>query len=215
MQIKFKFDPLDGLATRLERAAARGRFQVSAVEAVNAVVQRANTSLQRGEIRDINLTPAYVKSKTDLKLATGGGPARAEITTRGDLTVLGRFGTLAMVAGHGAMRRAGPRKGLRNAGTSVSIRKSSAVFEPQWFVLPLRKGTQAGLNGFGVFVRDSRLLPSPLAKREGRAGKRQIYGPSPYQLFKEQIRVQGAEIEDDLQRTALAEMGDALEDALS
>ena len=58
--IKFKFDPLDKLGTRLERAAERGRLALAAVDAVNVVTKRADEALRRGEIKDINLTPAYV-----------------------------------------------------------------------------------------------------------------------------------------------------------
>jgi hypothetical protein len=215
--IKFRFDPLDGLGTRLERAAERGRIALAAVDAVNAVTKRADESLRRGEIKDINLSPAYVKSKTDVALATlGSGKARAEIVTSGDLTTLGNFGVgfSSMPPGFGAKRRAGPRVGLRNAGTNVIIKKSSPVFEPQWFVLPLRRGSASGGNGFGVFVRDDRLAPSKKALREGKAGKRHIYGPSPYQLFKQQILLQQDDIQADLARTALARLGDALEEAL-
>ena len=211
---KFKFDPLEGLADKIERAAARGRFALAAVDAVNIVTTRANTSLQAGEIANINLTPAYVKSKTDVQLASGASKARATITTKGDLTVLGRFGvTMASMQRTGGVTRDGPRPARLNSGTSYRIRKNAPAFEPQWFVLPLRKGSEAGGNSFGVFVRDSRIPKSKRALREGKAGKRHIYGPSPYQLFKEQIRLQGRDIQDDLARTALEQMGAELEKA--
>ncbi len=213
--VKFKFDPLEGLADKLDRAAARGRYAAAAADAVNRVTERADVSLRRGEIRDINLSPAYVKSKTDVQLASAGARPRATITTAGDLTVLGNFSPLYMTPGRGVMRRAGPRAGMRNAGTGVAIRKTSPTFEEQWFVLPLRRGGVAGGNGFGVFVRDDRLKPSPTALREGKAGKRHIYGPSPYQLFKEQVRVQADDIQDDLEATARGILGQAIEDSLA
>lgn len=207
---RFKFDPLASITDKLDRAAAKGRFLLASVEAVNAVTLRTGASLQRGEIRDINLSPAYVKSKTDMVVAPARGPAKAAILTSGDLTVLGRFSPLILAAGNGAMRRAGPRAGLRNAGVTVPIRRSSPAFEPQWFVLPLRRGSQAGLNGFGVFVRDSRLKPRAAALREGKAGKRHIYGPSPYSLFKAQVNVQMPDILNDLERETLKRIGDIL-----
>lgn len=209
--VRFKFDPLEGLADRLDKAAARGRFASAAADAVNSVTQRADASLQRGEIRDINLSPAYVKSKTDVQLARPGSKPRATITTAGDLTVMGNFSPLQMLPGLGALRRAGPRYGMRNAGTAVAIKRSQVLFERQWFVLPLRRGLTSGGNGFGVFVRDDRLAPSPRALREGQAGKRHIYGPSPYQLFKEQVRLQADDIEDDLRQTTLTTLGAAIE----
>ena len=218
--IRFKFDPLDGMADRLERAAARGRFALAAVDAVNIVTKRANESLQRGEIRDINLSPAYVKSKTDMVLASPGSKARSEIVTKGDATVLGNFAPVSRIIAPGSMRRAGPVKGFRQAGTALAIRKSSYILEKQWFVMALRRGAQAGGNGFGVFVRDDSLParngPGAVSEgrhRDGKAGKRHLYGPAPYQLFKEQIRVQERSIQDDLERTALDRMGAELEKA--
>lgn len=214
ISFKFKFDPLEGLADKIEQAARRGRFALAAVDAVNIVTQRASTSLQAGEIANINLDPAYVKSKTDVQLASPGSKARATITTKGDLTVMGRFGaTMASMQRTGGTTRSGPRPARLNSGTKYRIKKSAPGFERQWFVLPLRKGLEAGGNSFGVFVRDSRITPSKKALREGKAGKRHIYGPSPYQLFKEQIRLQGGDIQDDLARTALDRMADELEKA--
>lgn len=210
-RIKVDVKPLEGLAERLERAAQRGRFAASAADAVNAVTRRADQALRDGETRNINLSPAYVKSKTDVRFARAGDRPQATITTSGDLTVMGNFSPLQMFPGNGVMRRAGPRAGMRNAGTAVAITKSSVEFQPQWFVLPLRRGSIGGGNGFGVFVRDDRLKPSPRALREGRAGKRHVYGPSPYQLFKAQITLQQGDIENDLRRTATDLIGRAVE----
>lgn len=219
--IKFRFDPLEGLTDRLEKVAARARFAVAAVEAVNIVTKRADESLRRGEIRDINLTPAYVKSKTDVRLASGGGKARAEIITSGDPTILGRFAPLSRLVDSGRIDRIGRRLGRRSAGTALAIRKSSVENQPQWFIMRLKAGNAAGEN-FGVFVRDNRLPAKngPNASvaggrhRDGKAGKRHIYGPSPYQLFKAQIGLQADDIQDDLARTALQRMGDVLEETL-
>ena len=80
--IRFRFEPLDDLGDKLDRAVARARLATAAAEAVNAVTGRADASLQRGEIRDVNLSPAYVKSKTDVQLAEPGGKPRATITTK-------------------------------------------------------------------------------------------------------------------------------------
>ena len=141
-----------------------------------------------------------------------GGKARATISVNGDLTVMGNFGPVRVTA-PGAMRRAGPIAGRRSAGVNVAIRRGQPRLEPQWFLMRLRQGTQAGTK-FGAFVRDDSIAPSPRGLREGRAGKRHVYGPSPYALIREQIGRQRSDIEDDLQRTALAEMGDDLQRAL-
>ena len=42
---------------------------LAAADAVNTVTKRATEALMRGEMRDINLSPAYIKSKTDMALA--------------------------------------------------------------------------------------------------------------------------------------------------
>lgn len=211
-----KVDELDQAASRIERAAARGALIVAAVDAVNAVTKRADESLRRGETADINLSPTYVKSKTDMVLASPGGKPKATITTKGDLTILGNFGVgmQSRIIAPGIQRRAGPIHGRRSAGTRVTIRKSAVQIEPQWFVMRLRKGLSAG-DKYGVFVRDDAISPSPNAAREGKAGKRHIYGPSPYQLFREQIGRQYGDIQDDLQRSALKRMGDDLEELIT
>lgn len=215
INVRFRFEGLDSLSDRLDRAASRARLASAAVEAVNLVATRAEKSLREGEIRDINLSPAYVKSKTDLVLAQPGGrAARAEIVTRAEPTVLGRFAPLSRVVAPGAKRKAGPILGWRSAGVRVAIRRTRYLFERQWFIMPLRRGTVSGGNGFGVFVRDPRLAPSPRAEREGKYGKRHIYGPAPYQLFKHQIAVQQDDIGADLAQEALRQLGDSLEGSL-
>lgn len=220
--IKFKFDPLDKLSARLERAAERGRLALAAVDTVNIVTKRADESLRRGEIQNINLTPAYVKSKTDMSLAVlGSGPARAEIVTKGDPTILGRFAPLSRLVDSSRKDRINRTLGRRSAGTRVAILKSKVETQKGWFIMRLRAGNGPG-NNFGVFVRDPRLPAKngPNASlaggrhRDGKAGKRHIYGPAPYQLFKRQIDVQSNDIRDDLARTALTRLGDALEEAL-
>lgn len=209
-QIRVKFNPARELADRLDRTAASGRLALNAAQAVNDVTVAFNDSQIAEQTRTINLTQAYVRSKTDVTLARPLGKPRAEILTRGDLTVLGNFTPLAMTAGRGVLRRAGPRIGMRNAGTRVSIKRASPVFEPQWFVLPLRRGRVPGGNGFGVFVRDDSIPPSKRALREGRHGKRHIYGPSPYSMFRRQIDTRSPEVQARLAERALALMGDGL-----
>lgn len=211
--IQVKSQGVEEAASRLERAARRGALILSAVDAVNKVTTRADVSLRAGENRDINLTAAYIKSKTDVQLAAPGSKPRATVTTKGDLTILSNFAPVSRLVAPGAPRRAGPIKGFRSAGVRVAIRKSDYRTEPQWFVMRLRAGASAGQK-FGVFVRDDAIPPSPGAKREGRAGKRHIYGPSPYALFREQIGQQFEDIEDDLAKTALRTMGDELADLL-
>lgn len=200
LDIKIDVRQIEALAGKLDRIEG-SRLGGAALEAVNAVTVAFEKKSTAAGVADINLTQAYVKSKTDLQLATNVLSPRATITTRGDLTPLGNFDPIAIQRagrGNSVPRRAGPRVGRRNAGILMSIKRSQSIKENQWFVLPLRRGDIPGGNGLGVFVRSSKLAPSPTATREGKAGKQQIYGPSPYMLFRKQITVQGPQLARDL-----------------
>lgn len=171
---------------------------------VNEVAQRAYVTITGGETEGINLSPVYVKSKTDLSIGSNPGDPRALLESKERLTPLGNFGPLTVRQGQGQLMRAGPRAGRRNAGVNLSVRLGQPLYEPQWFVLPLRSGRDAGGNGEGVFVRSSALAPSRTATREGRFGKRHIYGPSPNTLFAHQVKVQAEKIQTDLSNTVVA-----------
>jgi hypothetical protein len=207
-QVRIDIRQVDQAADKLDRIDAR-RLGLVARDVVNEVVVRVEKQAAAGEIADINLSAAYVRSKTDLALATSTTSPRAVITTKGDLTVLGNFGPLSRVVAPGAQRRAGPIKGWRSAGVRIAIRRSQYLTEGQWFLLPL---TNTGK--YGVFVRSTRLPPSGRAKREGRYGKHHIYGPSPYQLFSHQIGVQAESWEADLGSTAVARLAANIEEGL-
>lgn len=190
---------LPGLADRLERIDGR-RLGLAAVEAVNAVVTRFDAAQQAGQTRDIALTPAYVKSKTDLALATDPLNPTATLVTRGDLTVMDHY-PLQALTDPGRLDRAGRRLGKRQAGVRVGIKPSAPVVEPQWFTMRLRVGTASG-SRIGVFVRTS----------AGR--KKHLYGPSPYSLFRFQVGQLGADLQQDLEATGLAAIADAVDEAL-
>lgn len=197
MKIKVNVREIEALEGRLLRITPESIGR-GALQAVNAVTTEFQESAIRGEIRNINLTDAYVRSKTDLRLGNNVFKPRAEITTRGDLTVLGRFPGTVWYRQPGAPRRAGPVKGRRSAGVYANVTNTDRLDQPQWFLMRLRN--QGGL--MGAFVRDDTVAPR--GTRDGSAGKRHIYGPSPYQLFRKQIDLQGPQLEDDLERTAAA-----------
>ena len=196
------------LADRLSSVDSR-KLGEAALSAVNESAVDFEKRAIDGGILNINLQRTYVKSKTDLLLGTNPSVPRAAITTKGDATVLGNFGPLATIragAGNSVLRRAGPRVGRRNAGVIVNIKRDRAEKQNQWFILPLKRGDIPGGNGLGVFVRDDALAPSAGAKREGKAGKRHIYGPAPYQLFRTQIDKQGPQWVEDLETRAVAKL---------
>lgn len=204
MAFSFKIDirGVEALADRLERADAQ-TISDGAANVVNEVAQQIESETQKGIFGRVNLTGAYVKSKYDLTLASNDVNPRAEITVGGDLTILGRYNPVTLVQ-PGAQRRAGPVAGRRSAGVRVEIGKGRPVTEPQWFVMRLRSGTQAG-DRYGVFVRTS-----------ASGGKPQhIYGPSPYSLFRQQVDFRTVEFERALETTVVQRFGSNLERALS
>lgn len=191
-EVTVSVSEVEGLARRIERLPGDvlGR---AAVDAVNAVVTRFDELQRKGQVADIALSPAYVKSKTDLQLAANPANPRALLTTRGDLTILGRYNP-TVLRDPERLDRAGRRMGNRQAGVRVAIKPSAPVEETQWFTMRLKNG-----NGTGVFVRTS-------------AGRvKHIYGPSPYSLFRHQINTRSEDLREDLQRTGLAAMADAVE----
>lgn len=213
---KFVIDvrQIESLAESLVQLSGE-RLGGAALKGVNEVAGRFEESAIQGELANIALRKAYVKSKTDLKLGTDFSSPSATITTQRALTPLGNFAGLVYFRQPGAPRRAGPVKGRRSAGAAVNIKNTDRVQEGQWFVLPLKAGKISGGNGYGAFVRASALLGkgkndhgSGLGdagrRRDGRYGKQQIYGPSPGALFARQIDTQGTALQDDLQKTVVA-----------
>ncbi len=202
-RVTIDISQLDALAGRLGRVDGEtlGR---RAAEAVNEVTLRFSEQAQAAEIADINLSPAYVRSKTDVVLSplVGQSP-EATITTRWSATILGRFEPVIQLREPSTRsKRRGPRRG-KPAGVAVSIRKSRVEVQPKWFTMRLRRGRYEG-SDIGVFVRSS-----------AKGGKpKHIYGVSPYSLFRHQVNVRADDLQDDLTRTAVDRLGSAIEEAL-
>lgn len=197
MKITFNATGLDALAADLESVSAQ-RVGVRAAEVVNRVITKFNDVQQAAQIADINLEPAYVRGKTDLRLASPSANPRAEIVTRGDLTILGRYKPLVQV------RKEPKRTGSQGApdGVAVQLRRSTATYQPKWFTMRLRRGVEAGADT-GVFLR------------ERSTGKlKHIYGPSPYSLFRHQRDTRVDELTDELARDAQQGLAQLLQEAL-
>lgn len=204
--LKVETKELATLAARLGglAGASLGR---AAKDAVNEVTLRAHESTLRGMTADVGLTPAYVKSKTDVSLATDLLHPVGEIVTRGDLTILGRYPLQQLTQSARPDAKGDPSRGIapgtKQAGIRASIRRSAPVARDKWFTMKLRAGKTAGDN-VGVFVRAT-----------GRDKPKHIYGPSPYSLFRHQLDVQSSDIADDLSKTALQKIADQVEKALA
>jgi hypothetical protein len=85
--------------------------------------------------------------------------------------------------------------GMRQSGVQVEVTRGTPnTGFANGFLMPLKRGADAGGNGVGVFTRSGGRL-------------RHRYGPAVYQLFKTQIPNIEGEIGDDLE----AELLDALQ----
>lgn len=190
--------PADQLASRLDRAADSARIRLEMVDAVNDVTQRFQLTAARAMNAGLNLDDGYVRSKMAFTPAVQGrGTVRAEIVTRGDLTIIGRY-PHQQLRNAGTPVRSGVSRGRRPSGARVEIKKGAAVTEPQWFLMKLRN--QAGAEG--LFVRTS----------SGRT--KHLYGPSPYSLFRFQIGVLQDDLQDDLSVEATRRVAGVIERSL-
>lgn len=194
---------IDGLESKLRRLTGEA-FGLAASTAVNEVVTRFEKVASRGMNEGINLSDAYIKSKTDLVLARPGANPEATLTTRGDLTILGHYDPVVLY--RSAPRAKGdPSRGVpagaRAAGVSVEVTRGNRKSMPTAFTMRLRQGTKEG-DKVGVFIRNG-------------DRKKHVYGVAPYSLFRYQLNKRSEELETDLETTAAASMVDAVERALA
>jgi len=201
LDVTVRVAPIEAMADRVGRAVERLASATDAIDAVNLVTAKYDEVLRAGMIADINLSDAYVRSKTDLAFALRN--PEASITVRGDLTILGHYPRTQLTQAAGKRSRGDPSRGIpagsKQAGLSVGIKRSTPTVQPKWFSMKLRRGTQAG-DKVGVFVRVG----------PGRKDVRHIYGPSPYSLFRFQASKHLDQIAEELQ----AEVGRSVEQAL-
>lgn len=196
---------MPSLADRLGRISG-SVIGLAARDSVNEVITRFEREATAGMTANIGLEPVYVRSKTDLRLAESTVNPKAEMVTRGDLTILGRFPTQQLT--QSAPRAKGdPKRGIapgrKQAGVRVAIRRSAPVSVDKWFTMRLRAGNGPGENT-GVFVRAT-----------GRDKPKHIYGPAPYSLFRHQRDLRAPDVETDLADTTMRTIVDRVEKALA
>lgn len=201
--VKIDFDGADRLAGKIDALASRALLRLSAADAVNEVATRFDKQAKQGMNAGLNLSDDYVASRMRVERASpaGVGPVRAEVVTRGDLTILSHYPHVQLT--QAAPRAKGdPKRGIppgrKQAGIAAEIRKGGAVAVDKWFTMTLR-----GSGKVGVFFRP--------------AGRKPVhkYGPSPYSLFRHQIEVGQDALADDLQRTAAEHAADAIRKGLA
>ena len=206
LALKIDTRELDTLRDRLGEMTGEeiGRATVTAL---NGVVDRAYELSRERMIAGINLSDDYLRRRMRVEHATKGKPV-ASITASGardDMTVLGRFDAKPRAVPTKTQRPAGPRRvpvqpGQKQSGVTVSVTKGNADFiVERGFMLPLRRGTQAGGNGYGVFARS----------RDGTLKHR--YGPSVYQLFAYQAQTVSYAAEEDLEETLIEQVTEVLQ----
>ena len=206
LALKIDTHELDTLRDRLGEMTGEeiGRATVTAL---NGVVDRAYELSRERMIAGINLSDDYLRRRMRVEHATKGKPV-ASITASGardDMTVLSRFDAKPVIVQNKKGRAGkgnellGIPSGQRQAGVKVSVTRGNEDFIERGFMLPLRRGTQAGGNGYGVFARS----------RDGTLKHR--YGPSVYQLFAYQVQTVSYAAEEDLEETLIEQVTEVLQ----
>jgi hypothetical protein len=198
--------PLDALTDALGRISQPDFVEKAAIAAVNKVTDRTYDLARRRMNAGINLDDQYIARK--LKVEHASKTPRATITAAGDLTVLGRYDPkiiLKPVKHPGRSKGDASRgipPGLKSGGVTVQVGRGAVKPIAHGFLMPLRRGSDAGANGIGVFTRDA----------NGRVRHR--YGPAVYQLFRATTENILGEVQDDLQATVNAALDTAINKAL-
>lgn len=197
---------MPALAERLGRISG-SVIGLAARDAVNEVITRFERDAQHGMTADYGLTPAYVRSKTDVRLAESTLNPKAEMVTRGDLTILGRFPLQQLTRPAQSRAKGDPSRGIapgrKQAGVRATIKRSAPVARDKWFTMRLRAGAAPGENT-GVFVRAT-----------GRAKPKHIYALAPYSMFRHQVGVRLGDVETDLANTTMRTIVDRVEKAFA
>lgn len=205
-KVNVKVGGVKELATAIGRAASNEVLGKAQIVAVNKVADRAYNQARQRMGETVNLDDTYIRRKLAITNATDR--PRATITAAGDNVVLGRYNPKLrlrpvrdLARAKGSAKR-GIAPGLTGGGVSVEVKRGRPAVLETGFLLPLRRGNEAGGNGMGVFTRD----------KQGRVKHR--YGPSVYQIFSSMTRDILEEVQDDLQETVLREMDAAIEKVL-
>jgi len=211
--VKFDVQEVERLAKDLSKLSGEEIGKAS-VTALNEVIDRTYELSRDKMISGINLSDDYLRRRMTVASATPAKPV-ASITASGArkaMSVLGRFDAKPVLVANKKKTNTGmvgPRKlpfpaGQRQAGVTVEVTRGdvSDGFVPRGFLLPLKKGTEAGGNGLGVFART----------KEGKLRHR--YGPSVYQLFAYQVEHILNDVTDDLEDTLTEQVALAMQKAI-
>ena len=203
-RVTFRLDELEDAVRRVDAIVGRSLLKLAAIDAVNAVVKRADVSLRKAENVGINLTDAYIESLT--RVSPAKGKPRAELATIGDTVTLGRYPFSQLYQPAKGRARGDPKRGIpagsKQHGIRADVTRGSPTYASSWFTMTLRRGSSAG-SQVGIF------------RRTGNGTVKHLYGPAPYSLFRYQIGAQEAAISEDLAATVIAASARVIEDALA
>lgn len=185
----------------------------AALRAVNRVASRTYNNTVDAMIAGINLNDEYVRSKTQLILATSPLDATATLVANADSarpSTLTTFG--AVVVGKATKNpqhakgnpSIGVPRGYRAAGFDASVARGKTDFFSH---------SQSG-NTYFFIIRapNGRLLTVARQKNaRGKGSLGTLYGPSVVQLFRFQIKTHLGAITQDLRATLLVELQNQLD----
>ncbi|WP_148715050.1 hypothetical protein [Chitinolyticbacter meiyuanensis] len=164
------------LAGRLR--ATPDQLAAAGVQAVNAVLPELLNESRATISRTVRLNAAYIRERTDLRLAAQATAGVGYLIARERETRLATYQsrqvtTAAPRAKGDSLRGIAP--GRKQAGISVAILRSESpsAGSGRWFYVPLKRGKVGRGNGFGIFERTG---PS-------RDDIRHLYGPSVARVF--------------------------------
>lgn len=180
----------------------------AAVRAVNSVASRAYNNTVDAMVAGINLSDEYVRSKTQLTLATNPQDATATLLANVDAarpSTLTTYGAVVVGKATKHPQRAkgnasiGVPRGYRAAGFDASVRRGTTNFFSH---------SQSGNTYFFIIRAPSGKLLTVRRQKDarGKGSLDAMYGPSVIQLFSFQIKTHFDAITNDLQTTLLAEV---------
>lgn len=215
--IKVDVSKVQGLGERLGKLSGEEIAQAT-VTALNEAVSSTYDITRKRMVSQVNLDDPYIRGKMDVTPATLQKPKASIVAfgSRADETPLSRYQNQMILAprkttGHQYNNKKRPYtgalklpEGMRQKAVQVSVsRQGGGATLLYAFMQPLRAGTTAGGNGFGIFARD-------------RSGKKlHRYGPAVYQLFKTLLPQLAEEASDDLSTKLLDEVESQIQKAFA
>lgn len=148
------------------------------ISAVNRVAKRSVKAVIEEITGNVNLSPEYVKRHIYLASKAKKGKMEAVIRSNYRPILLRNYGMVQLFGpvkrpktAKGDARR-NIRPGIKNIGATVQVKSSARGGTPQYikgaFMVPLKAGTSAEGNGWGLAVRD----------KGKQIGYRVMHGPS-------------------------------------